>query len=120
MIPARWEGAGAGLSWITMTRQRKENIHTYANYCTVRLTRSDTHIQAYTHISRKIIQIHGKIHSDLYEFRVLFTQTHLSFFPPKNIFMWFGNIMAVIRLTKSDGIEALLLFGIGESFYGLD
>lgn len=28
MIPARWEGAGAGLSWITMTRRRKENTHT--------------------------------------------------------------------------------------------
>lgn len=25
MVPARWEGAGAGLSWITMTKQKKEN-----------------------------------------------------------------------------------------------
>jgi len=32
MVPARWEGAGAGLSWITMTRYRGEKIHTHTHY----------------------------------------------------------------------------------------
>lgn len=48
MIPARWEGAGAGLSWITMTKQRKENTHTRTHVTA--LFCWDNHMCTRTHI----------------------------------------------------------------------
>lgn len=47
MIPARWEGAGAGLSWITMTRRRKENIHTHTHITALFYHHTCTHAQSY-------------------------------------------------------------------------
>lgn len=58
MIPARWEGAGAGLSWITMTGQRRENTHVHitalfsARYSlthTLSNTHRDSPINYHTH-----------------------------------------------------------------------
>lgn len=49
MIPARWEGAGAGLSWITMTGQRKENTYTHADTLLQSSIETITPVHAHTH-----------------------------------------------------------------------